>query len=86
MCSGAPTQEGVGQVDGLGGQGGVEASPRGRDDGGLADEGLNRVGRLRLLPLAVAGGEVRHVVRAQRHTLLRESKENHPKLPFCFSS
>ena len=82
----APTQEGVGQVDGLRGQGRVQASPGGRDDGRLADEGLHRVGRLRLLSLALAGGEVRHVVRAQCHTLLRGSKENHPQLPFRFTS
>lgn len=62
------TEEGVGQVNGLRGERRVEAPPARRDDGGLADEGLDGAGPL--AALRVADGQVGDVVGAHRHVIL----------------
>lgn len=60
------TDEGVGQADGLGGDGSAEAPPIGRYDGRLADETIDRVDKLGgvVVALLVLAGHVGDVVRA----------------------
>lgn len=57
-----PTNEGVSQADRLGGDGRAEAPPIRRDNGRLADEAVDKLGRV--VALLILAGHIGDVVRA----------------------